>query len=328
MVVAGAIFAAGEKMQLIIVGLSAAIQAFALLCLLLLCAPVAQAKGETIVRFPDFPIGRCRIVRPAPDQEDDEKLGKELWAQGSIAIPAGCKLVLVLNFNGSRNTKLIAQLPHDIIRSLACKDLEIGDKAVADFCTQTDIVALNLQGVDLTDAGLQAVGRLTKLRKLSVCDTLITEKGLIVLRKLPLLEKLNLSRNKLGDGLPAHLQNLKNLRLLDLSGTQLKDKAVNNLPRFERLKAFDLRRNNVTDRCIDSILRYKNLHLLDITDTWISAKAVEKLHVLPNLTTIMIRNRLFKPEERAHLKKVFKHTKIIDGSRERAVSPELFAPLH
>lgn len=297
-------------------------------CLLLSSASVARAKGELSVHFPSFPIGRYKLVRPAPDQEDDTKLGKEEWAKGTVTIPAGCKLHLVLNYNGSRNTKLIRQLPSTIIRNLTCKDLEIDDKAVADLCTQTDMVALNLQGIDLTDEGLQAVGKLTKLQKLSICDTLVSEKGLIILRKLPRLEKLNLSRNKLGEGLPEHLKNLKNLRLLDLSGTQLKDKAVNNLPNFERLNVFDLRRNNVTDRCIDSILRYKNLQVVDITDTWISAKAVEKLRELPHLKTIMIRKRMFKPEERARLKKIFTHTKIIDGSREKAVSPDLFAPLH
>ena len=313
-------------MQLIIGRFRAA--AIFTLCLFLSGANVAQAKGEISVHFPNFPIGRYKLVKPALDQEDDTKLGKEEWAQGVVTIPAGCKLHMVLNYNGSRNTKLIRQLPPTIIRNLTCKDLEIDDKAVGDLCTQTDMVALNLQGIDLTDEGLQAVGKLTKLQKLSICDTLVTEKGLIVLKKLPLLEKLNLSRNKLGEGLPEHLKNLKKLRLLDLSGTQLKDKAVTNLPNFERLIVIDLRRNNLTDRCIDSILRYKNLQVLDITDTWISAKALEKLRVLPHLKTIMIRKRLFKPEERARLKKVLKRTKIIDGSREKAVSPELFAPLH
>lgn len=315
-------------MQLIIEIYRAAAPFLITLCLLLADAKFALAKGETVVRFPNFPIGRYKIVKPAPEQEDDVKLGKEEWAAGTVKVPAGCKLHLVLNYNGSRNTKLIRLLPSTIIRNLTCRDLEIDDRAVSDFCTQTDMVALNLQGVDLTDAGLQSVGKLKKLQKLSVCDTLVSEKGLVVLQKLPLLEKLNLSRMKLDEGVAEHLKGLKNLRLLDLTGTQLKDATVNKLPKFEQLKVLILRRNNVTDRCIDSVLRYKNLYLFDVTDTWISAKALKKLTVLPNLKTIIIRERMFKPEERAELKKVFKHTKIIDGSREKSVSPELFAPLH
>lgn len=290
--------------------------------------PLAHAGGWTVVRFPSESIGRYSFVRPAADPENDEVFIKENLAAGIIKVPSGCFLSLQLNYNGSHNTKFILQLPPTIVRNLTCRDLEIGDNAVADLCTQKDLRELNLQGVDLTDEGSKSLRHLTKLSRLNISDTLVTEKGLAVLRNMPLLAYLNLSRIKLGDAVAERLYPLRNLYHLDLAGTQLQDETVMRLPRFEKLHSLVLRRNNITDRSIDTLRKYKGLKWLDLTDTKITANGLKKLRGMPVLRTVIFRGSSLKPGEKSMLKKELKRVKIQDGSREQTVDPELFAPLH
>lgn len=295
---------------------------------LLVAVPVAHAAGWTVVRFPSESIGRYSFVRPAADPENDEVFIKENSAVGIIKVPTGYFLRLQLNYNGSHNTKFILQLPPNIVRNLTCRDLEIGDNAVADLCTQRELRVLNLQGLDLTDKGIKSLGHLTKLCRLNISDTLVTEKGLAVLRNMPVLEYLNLSRIKFGDAVAERLYPLKSLYHLDLTGTQLKDETVMRFPRFDKLHSLVLRRNNITDKSVDTLLRYKRLIWLDLTDTKITADGLRKLRGLPVLQTIIFRGSSLKPGEKAMLKKELKGVKIQDGSREQTVDPELFAPLH
>ncbi|MBA3992263.1 MAG: hypothetical protein C0469_01965 [Cyanobacteria bacterium DS2.3.42] len=300
---------------------------FALLAIFV-AVPSAYAGGATVIRFPNQSIGQYSLVRPDDDPDNDDVYSKGNSATGVVKVPAGCFLRLHLNYNGSQNSKFIRQLPPTIVRNLTCRDLEIGDKAVADLCTQRDLKMLNLQGIDLTDEGIKSLSHLTKLCRLNISDTLVSEKGLAVLRNMPALNHLNLSRITLGDAVAERLYPLKNLKHLDLTGTQLKDKTVMRFPRFENLHSLVLRRNNLTDNCIDTLRGYKRLMWLDITDTRITVDGLRKLRGMPVLRTVIFRSSSLKPGDKAMLKKELRGVKIQNGSRETVVDPELFAPLH
>ncbi|HIA53654.1 MAG TPA: hypothetical protein EYN91_16430 [Candidatus Melainabacteria bacterium] len=290
--------------------------------------PAIGADKAIVVNFPKPPVGRYGIIKPAPNPDDDVILRSNEWATGAVKVPAGCFLSLSINFYGSQNTKFMSTLPSGIVRNLSCRDLEVGDKAVADLCTQKDLVLLNLQGIDLTDEGVKHLSVLKKLRKLSICDTLVTAKGLSVLRNLPQLENLNLARLTLGEAVDAPLQSLKNLTVLELTGTQLTDKAVIDLPYLPKLQTLVLRRNNLTDKCIESLYKYKTLQNLDFTDTHVTGEGLKRLKGLPNLHRITIRTKVLKLADRAQLKKLMPRLKIEEGSRESIVPTEIFAPLH
>lgn len=287
-----------------------------------------SAEKPVLIRFPHPAIGRYGLVRVAPNPADDVALSNNQWAAGSIRVPAGCAISLTLNYQGSQSTKFIRTLPAKIVRGLTCRDMEIDDRAVADLCTQKGLVQLNLQGVDLTDDGLKHISSLSELRKLSLSDTLVTPKGLSVLRNLPRLEILSLSRIPLGERVNEPLQPLKNLYSLDLTGTQLTDKAVMNLPAFPKLRTLILRRNNLTDRCIDSLLRFKGLQNLDFTDTHVTGEGLKRLKGLPRLHLIVIRADVLKGGDKSRIKKLIPGVMIEDGSREKVVPREIFAPLH
>jgi len=293
-----------------------------------MCNSADSAEKSAVIRFPQSAIGRYGLVRLAPNPANDVTLSNNQWAAGSIRVPAGCAINLTLNYQGAQNTKFIRTLPAKIVRGLTCRDMEIDDKAVADLCTQKGLVQLNLQGVDLTDDGLKHIGSLSELRKLSLCDTLVTPKGLSILRNLPLLESLNLSRIPLGESVNVALQPLKNLYNLDLTGTQLTDKAVMNLPTFPKLRTLILRRNNLTDKCIYSLLRFKGLQNLDFTDTHVTGEGLKRLKGLPCLHLIIIRTAVLKVGDKSQIKKLIPGVMVEEGSHEKVVPREIFAPLH
>lgn len=302
--------------------------ATSLIMMSFMCNSADSAEKAVVIGFPQPAIGRYGLVRVAPNPADDVALSNNEWAAGSVRVPAGCAISLTLNYQGGQSTKFIRTLPAKILRGLTCRDMEIDDKAVADLCTQKGLVQLNLQGVDLTDDGLKHIGSLTELRKLSLSDTLVTPKGLSILRNLPLLENLNLSRIPLGERVNEPLQPLKNLYSLDLTGTQLTDKAVMNLPAFPKLRTLILRRNNLTDKCICSLLRYRGLQNLDFTDTLVTGEGLKRLKGLPSLRLIIIRTAVLKVGDKSQIKKLIPGVKVEEGSHEKVVPREIFAPLH
>lgn len=302
--------------------------AFSLILLSALLSSADCAEKSTLIRFPQQPIGHYGLVRVAKNPSDDVVLRGNKWAAGVVSVPDGCAINLTLNYQGSQSTNFIRTLPAKILRGLTCRDLEIDDRAVGDLCSQKGLVQLNLQGVDLSDQGIKQISSLKELRKLSLSDTLVTPKGLAVLRDLPFLENLNLSRLPLGERVDEPLQPLKNLYSLDLTGTQLTDRAVINLPAFPHLRTLILRRNNLTDKCIDSLLRFKKMQNLDFTDTRVTGEGLKRLKGLPRLQMIIIRTASLKFNDKSQLKKLIPGILIEEGSHEKVVPREIFAPLH
>jgi len=107
-------------------------------------------------------------------------------------------------------------------------------------------------GVQITDAGLATLTKLTKLRRLDLSGAKLTTAGLAALRKFPQLERLSLWNCRgLDDGAAAVLAAMQTLVTLDVSDTPLGDAAL------EKLK---------------SLPRLQHLYL---TDTQVSAAAAE-----------------------------------------------------
>ncbi len=83
------------------------------------------------------------------------------------------------------------------------------------------VVSLDLSGKKATDAGMTAIGKLFRLRKLNIAQASITDQGLPALSALQDLRYLNLSRTQVTAGGLAKLVNLKKLQSLYLFGTHV-----------------------------------------------------------------------------------------------------------
>ncbi len=98
----------------------------------------------------------------------------------------------------------------------------------------------------ITDKGLQAIGRLSKLESLNLCGNRIADAGLKELRELKELRRLDLSLTAVtDDGLqaPRLLENLEYLRVWDVKVT---DVGLNHLQEIKSLKQVLLAHAEVT----------------------------------------------------------------------------------
>jgi hypothetical protein len=99
---------------------------------------------------------------------------------------------------------------------------------------------LTLLGWDITDAKLEAVGRLTTLHRLHLRSTRITDAGLVHLRNLHELRELELTGNKITGSGFVHFKGLKKLEVLDLMSNPITDAGVVHLVDLPRLRHLNL----------------------------------------------------------------------------------------
>jgi len=85
---------------------------------------------------------------------------------------------------------------------------------------QSDVVVLQMGNADVSDATLQKLSSMARLRELDLNDTGVTDQGLSELAKLPALETLRLRGTKITDeGFRTHLMDLAKLRRMDIRAT-------------------------------------------------------------------------------------------------------------
>ncbi len=109
-------------------------------------------------------------------------------------------------------------------------EAEVDDEGLGYIAAMPNLQDLNLwYSAYLTDAGLEHLKSLTKLRRLNLEQTPIGDAGLEHLAGITSLESLNLSETKITDeGLPS-LSGLTGLKTLELARTEVSDAAVEKL---------------------------------------------------------------------------------------------------
>jgi len=113
--------------------------------------------------------------------------------------------------------------------------------------------ALELEGTNVTDAGLVHLEGLARLKKLSLINTVITDKGL------------------------AHLKGLTQLQVLDLSATKITDKGLGNLKELVNLRELNLGLTKVTNTGLADLKGLTQLRKLDLFLTKVTADRVREL---------------------------------------------------
>ena len=95
----------------------------------------------------------------------------------------------------------------------------------AKLADRPDVVVLQMANLEVTDATLEHLRGLVKLRRLDVGNSQVTDAGLATIAALPALEELNLGHTKITDaGFQQHLAPKSSLRKLDLTATEVKGK--------------------------------------------------------------------------------------------------------
>lgn len=219
----------------------------------------------------------------------------------------------------------------DILRTMTnLQELNFSYKKVGDTTMQhleglENLESLWLGRTDVTDAGLESLRALTKIRELGLPPA-ATDKGLACLAGLTNLERLNVSDTQITDaGLAhlegfnkvwmlmvanvnvtdaglAHLSGLTNIERLTFEGTQITDAGLTHLQPFTKLVALGLSRTAVTDAGLIHLHGFKDLWSLRLVQTAVGDKGLTQLTKLPTLERLNLARTQVTDAGLEHLK--------------------------
>lgn len=151
--------------------------------------------------------------------------------------------------------------------------------------TQLELLDLS-DCAQVTDAGLPALAKLTKMRNLSLWGSQITDVGLANLAGMKNLVALSLQDCAVTDAGFEHLRGLTQLRELDVFRTQVGDGCLRCIQASTKLQKLKLRDSSVTDAAFREIATFAELTHLDISETGISDESMEAIGKLPKLVDL------------------------------------------
>ncbi len=212
---------------------------------------------------------------------------------------------------GAPGMRALAALPLSSLELHALDDPDprhaLSDAAVAALAGQPTLVHLALAGARIATRGAAALGTLTRLRRLRIPSSTISDhqaddlpRGLrslclahctgigdaacAAIARMPDLELLDLASTRVtGAGLRAVLA-LRQLAHLDLSFLELGDRALTALADLPTLRGLSLGfAGGVTDRVVDTLETLRNLEVLDLSGSAITPAGIERLARMPQL---------------------------------------------
>jgi Leucine-rich repeat (LRR) protein len=125
-----------------------------------------------------------------------------------------------------------------------------------------------------SDADLDLICRLGKVRKLTISHASISSKGLRRLETLPHLEEVALTHVVQGESDIESLSRLSQIRRLDLSHSRLATQDLSSLKKLKELTSLKLAHTNATDSTIESIVDCKELRTLCVSDSQVTFSCI------------------------------------------------------
>ena len=140
-----------------------------------------------------------------------------------------------------------------------------------------DITQLWVGDCPITDASLELLPPLQKLRSLIMVGTGITDDGLGHVGRLTELDELYLYRTRVSDRGLRHLAGLSKLESLGLASTAVTDAGLKELQALKGLRKLSLVSTGVTDAGLDDLGRLTGLRELDLSGTRTTEAGLERL---------------------------------------------------
>jgi Leucine-rich repeat (LRR) protein len=128
-----------------------------------------------------------------------------------------------------------------------------------------EIEWIGLHLSDITEADLDHLKGLTKLKRLGLADLKFGDDALKRIENFTTLEKLGLSENPITDAGLDHLQKLTKLTQLNLSQTKVTDAGLAKLKVFKELQDLGLAQLKLTDAGLEHLKSLTKLQELDLT---------------------------------------------------------------
>lgn len=165
---------------------------------------------------------------------------------------------------------------------------------------------VELNGGELTDAGLASLAHCQRLVSLRVAGNDITDAGLEHLRGLIGLEELGLYDTNITDAGLARLKDLKQLRSLTFSSLAFRGRGLDALSGCAELQFLSIAGPKVTDDVWQSIAHFPALKKLHLSETTIGDSHAENLAACTNLEELRLDNTRFGDRGMTYLRNLHK----------------------
>ncbi|XP_060717966.1 uncharacterized protein si:ch73-173p19.1 [Tachysurus vachellii] len=176
----------------------------------------------------------------------------------------------------------------------------VTDAGLFFLCTHSLLSVLDLSDyTHITDQGIAQLGKMTRLKKLSLSNTPLTDVGLSALSSLTLLMDVCLNRTAVTSrGVTDFITRLPYLQVLGLSCTQVGDSVLKAFIHCNELIKLNLSKTRITDRGL-KFLHGMKLSQVNLDGTGVTAEGVAKLiSTSPHLISIRANNTRPVPAER------------------------------
>ena len=153
-----------------------------------------------------------------------------------------------------------------------------------------ELHSLRLDEVPITDASLPIIGRLIRLKVLSLTRTRLTGKALEHLGQLPLLRELCLLDLNLTDDGSDFLSELRELRVLTLNATNIGDETLQRIADLKQLQDIRIQGTVVTNAGLMYLRELPNVEILDVGNRQITDAGVVHVNGLGKLRVLHLTN--------------------------------------
>jgi len=214
-----------------------------------------------------------------------DQAGKELTANFSRATSLK-QLKLDRASLSDESLNLIASFP--ALEELSLEECEFSDQLLPTLIKSPKLKRLRLRAVHLTDGGLARLQELSQLELLEIHECSgFSERGLQGVGKLLKLRSLTLSGSSINDSVVLQLKDLTNLTALALRHTKVSSSGFRILERFTKLKELDVFGTAVSSDFLMSIPNPANLTKLKLRASGLTSMAlVEFIARFENATLI------------------------------------------
>lgn len=184
---------------------------------------------------------------------------------------------------------LLTLAPLKELKTLNCSATRIGGSGLIRLLRHFNkLEQLVVDGNEIGDADLQAIGNLTKLQTLILSSPNVTDKGLAHLAGLKHLIYLSLDKTPINGSGFSQFGSMEHLEDLSLYETNVDDDGAKYLGNFSQLKRLSLTKTRVTNGCIEALSQLKQLESLSLVETAIDGgpelQKLEKLQALEHLS--------------------------------------------
>ena len=203
---------------------------------------------------------------------------REWWIRGlSLVVPRECLYtVQSVYFHKADDAMLpcLLDLPHT--QTLDLRESRVTDAGLVYARLLSDLRTLSLEGLRISDEGLQHLAKNRRIERLWLGDTQLTATSLPIVLQNRGLTHLSLDGWPISDAEVAKLVELRDLEVLALRETQITSQAVASLRQLPKLKHLYLIRTAVDDAALPDLMQMR-LQTLDIRFTQISIEGQRAL---------------------------------------------------